>query len=61
VRVSWVRGKDPRTLLVTPSPHRSACAAAATQPSLSVASPRRYGCQLESLLVVHLPSLVLQP
>jgi len=32
-----------------------------TQPSLSVASLRLDGCQRESLLVVHLPSLVLQP
>jgi hypothetical protein len=31
------------------------------QPSLSPASVRLDGCQLESLLVVHLPSLVLQP
>ena len=31
------------------------------QPSISVASQRLDGCQLESLRVVHLPSLVLQP
>jgi hypothetical protein len=29
-----------------------------TQPSLCAASVRLDGCQLESLLVVHLPSLV---
>jgi hypothetical protein len=32
-----------------------------TQRSRSAASPRLDGCQRESLLVVHLPSLVLQP
>ena len=31
------------------------------QPSISAASPRLDGCQLESLRIVHLPSLVLQP
>jgi hypothetical protein len=31
------------------------------QPSLSAASQRLDGCQLEALLVVHLPSLVLPP
>jgi hypothetical protein len=31
------------------------------QPSISAASPRLEGCQLESLRIVHLPSQVLQP